>query len=83
MVFEVLRQVNEAIGFEQSILSKNQDYKSFLHVTVKSCGSTFWSLDAHGGRKLKTHTHLHETTTITFAAQCTQTFPSTYKSNLN
>ena len=63
------RQANDAVAFEPSIFSENHDYKSFSRVAVNTYVPIFWGLDAHGGRKLRTHTHTYGTTTVTLAAR--------------
>ena len=46
------RQANDAVASEQSIFSKNQDYKRIFHVAVNLYVPIFRGLDARGGRKL-------------------------------
>ena len=53
------RQANDAVPSDQSIFSKNQDYKSFLRVAVNPYVPIFRGLDSHGGRKLQTDTLTH------------------------
>ena len=68
-----LRQANDAVASEPSILSENHDYKSCFCVTVNTYIPIFRGLDACGGRKLQTdihtHIHTHGTTTVTLAAR--------------
>ena len=52
------RQANDAVASQQSIFSKNHDYKVF-RVAVNMYVPIFWGLDAHGGRKLQTNKHTH------------------------
>ena len=51
------------MAFEANIFSENHDYKSFSCVAVNAYVPIFRSLDARGGRKLRTdtqtHTHTH------------------------
>ena len=53
---------NDAVAFEQSIFSENQDYKSFICVTVNPYIPIFVGLDAQVGRKLITHSTQHTPT---------------------
>ena len=49
-----LRQSNDAIAFEQGIFSENPDYKRISRVLLNTYVLIFQSLDACGGRKLRT-----------------------------
>ena len=53
------RQANDAVASEPCIFSENHDYKRFFCVTVNTYISIFRGLDARGGRKLRTDTHIH------------------------
>ena len=53
MAFE---EANDALFSEQSIFSKNQDYKSFLHVMVNLYEPIFQGIDVRGNKK---HAHTH------------------------
>ena len=71
---------NDAVASERSIFSENHDYKSFSRVAMNAYVPKFRSLDARGGRKLRTdtqthkhththtHTHTHGTTTIIYSS---------------
>ena len=63
------RQANDAVASERSIFSENHNYKRFFRVAVNTYVPIFRSLDARGGRKLRTDTHTHGTTTVTLAAR--------------
>ena len=63
------RQANDAVASEPSIFSENHDYKSFFCAAVSTYVPIFRGLDARGGRKLRTDTHTHGTTTVTLAAR--------------
>ena len=66
------RQANDAVVSECSIFGENHDYKSFFRVEVNTYVPIFRGLNARGGRKLQTdthiHTHTHGTTTVTLTA---------------
>ena len=63
------RQANITVASERNIFSENHDYKRFFRVTMNTYVPIFRGLDAHGGRKLRTPTHIHGTTTVTLAAR--------------
>ena len=63
------RQANDAVVSEGSIFSEKHDYKSFPRVTMNTYVPIFRGLDVRGGRKLRTDTHTHGTTTVTLAAR--------------
>ena len=48
------------VASERSIFSENHNYKSFSRVAVNAYVPIFRSLDARGGRKLRTDTQLFE-----------------------
>ena len=75
VVSVVFEKANDAVGFERSIFSDNQDYKNFLCVVVNSYVPTFFGLDVHGGRKLITYTqtYTHKTITLTLAVHAHHT----------
>ena len=53
------RQANDAVASERSIFSENHNSKKFFRVAVNTYVPIFRSLDARGGRKLRTDTHTH------------------------
>ena len=62
------RKENDAVASERSIFSENHNFKSFFRVAVNTYVPIFRGLDERGGRKLRTDTHKHGTTTVTLAA---------------
>ena len=64
------RQANDAVASEPNIFSENHDYKRFFRVAVNMYAPIFRGLDARGGRKLRTDTHTHRTTTVKPSSQC-------------
>ena len=52
------RQANDAVASEPSIFSENHDYKRFFRVAVNMYVPIFQDLDARGGRKVRTDTHI-------------------------
>ena len=64
------KYANDAVASEKSTFSENHDlYKSFFRVAVNTYVPIFRGLDVRGGRKLRTDTHTHGTTTVTLAAR--------------
>ena len=69
------RQANDVIGSEQSILSQNQDYKSFLRVAINPYIPILQGLDAHGDKKL---TYTNQTTTVTLTTHVRRRLKTVY-----
>ena len=53
------KQANDTVASERSIFSENHDYNFFFCVAVNTYIPIFRGLDAYGGRKLRTDTHIH------------------------
>ena len=51
---------NDSVASERSIFSENHDYNFFFRVAVNTYVPIFRSLDARGGRKLRTDTHTRD-----------------------
>ena len=66
------KQANDAVVSEPSILAKIAII-NFFHVAVNTYVPIFRGLDARGGRKLRTDTHIythtHGTTTVTLVVR--------------